>query len=448
MDMDMKMDKAALSMPARIRPEKAWRIIRRIFRGYPGNLAIRLGRSETMVFGQGTPACTLVFNRMLPLRRLALFPSPLNLADAYFRGWVDIEGDIYSALELRNFLHSLDMPIVERALLWLSAFMMGGEITEKSGREESSWRWSKPLTMAMHSRSMNREAIGFHYDVSNEFYRLWLDERMVYSCAYFKHAGDSLETAQKNKLDLICRKLRLSPGERLLDIGCGWGALAIWAAKHYGVKVHGVTLSRNQYDHAVQKVREEGLEENVTIELRDYRDIAGAEVYDKVSSVGMFEHVGLRNLPAYFSIAQRLLKPNGLFLNHGITQDEEGTNRSLGREFISRYVFPDGELDLVSNILRIMERSFFEIHDVESLRPHYALTLRQWVKRLERHHEEVLHHVSETVYRVWRLYMAGCALQFENGEMGVYQILAVKRSGKPTALPLTRSFITGNHIAG
>jgi cyclopropane-fatty-acyl-phospholipid synthase len=203
-----------------------------------------------------------------------------------------------------------------------------------------------------------------------------------------------------------------------------------------------VTLSRNQYDHAVQKIREENLEGQVTLELKDYRDIEGEEIYDKISSVGMFEHVGIKNLPVYFSAAHRLLKPGGLFLNHGITQDVEGGTKSVGSEFIAKYVFPDGELDRVGNIQRAMEQSQFEIHDVESLRPHYALTLRQWVGRLERRHEEALQYVSEAVYRIWRLYMAGCALQFENGELGVYQILAAKRFRGPLAMPLTRSYIT------
>lgn len=439
--MEVRMDKSVLALPTGSRPEKARRIIQRIFQGYRGRLAIRLANGSTVAFAPGAPACTLVFNRMAPLRRLALFRSPLALADAYFRGWVDIEGDIYTALELRPFLKSMHTPLMEKIPLWLASCMLNGEIAEKAGGQAAPWRWSKQLTMAMHSRRMNREAIRFHYDVSNEFYKLWLDERMIYSCAYFAHADDSLEIAQQNKLDLICRKLRLKQGERMLDIGCGWGALAIWAAQNYGVHVHGVTLSRNQYDHAMQKVRELGLKDKVVIELKDYRDIEGEAMYDKISSIGMFEHVGLKNLPAYFSIVHRLLKPGGLFLNHGITQDEEGTNRSIGREFISRYVFPDGELDFVSNIQRHMERGFFEIHDVESLRPHYALTLRQWVSRLEQHHDEALRHVSETVYRVWLLYMAGCALQFENGELGVYQILAAKREGRLLTMPLTREYL-------
>jgi cyclopropane-fatty-acyl-phospholipid synthase len=298
-------------------------------------------------------------------------------------------------------------------------------------------RWLAHLSRK-HSRTADREAIAFHYDVSNNFYRLWLDEQMVYSCAYFESTEDSLDQAQRNKLDHICRKLRLRRGERFLDIGCGWGALVCWAAKHYGVRALGVTLSRNQLEYAQQAIREQGLEDCVTVELRDYRDVGGNAVFDKIVSVGMFEHVGLKNLPLYFNTAHRLLAPGGLFLNHGITHDEEGWGKTLATKFINRYVFPDGELDTVSNVQRVMERSGFEIWDVEALRRHYALTLRHWVERLERHRNEALRHITESVYRIWLLYMAACALHFENGDVGVYQILASKKGARLAAVPLTR----------
>ena len=292
-----------------------------------------------------------------------------------------------------------------------------------------------------HSKLENRNAIQFHYDVSNEFYALWLDQAMVYSCGYFEQPGTDLEQAQQAKLDHVCRKLRLQPGDRLLDIGCGWGALVIHAATHYGVHAHGVTLSQRQLELARLRISQAGLADRVTVELRDYRDLQGDSVYDKVASVGMFEHVGLKNLPVYFSTVHRLLKPAGLFLNHGITHDVEGWNKTSSTEFINRYVFPDGQLDTVSNIQRGMEHARFEIADVEALRPHYALTLRHWVARLEAHHEQALQYVSESTFRVWRLYMAACALEFESGEIGVYQVLASKRAVGPALLPLTRAHI-------
>jgi len=207
----------------------------------------------------------------------------------------------------------------------------------------------------------------------------------------------------------------LQPGENLLDIGCGWGALVIHAAQRYRVRAHGVTLSSRQFQVARERIAQAGLEGRVSVELQDYRDLQGESVYDKVASVGMFEHVGLKNLPVYFSTVHRLLKPHGLFLNHGITHDSEGWQKSLSTEFINRYVFPDGQLDNISNIQHVMERARFEIADVEALRPHYALTLRHWVARLERNHARALQYVNEATYRVWRLYMAACALEFEAG---------------------------------
>jgi cyclopropane-fatty-acyl-phospholipid synthase len=289
-----------------------------------------------------------------------------------------------------------------------------------------------------HSKDENRHAIEFHYDVSNEFYRLWLDRAMVYSCAYFERAEVSIDDAQQAKLEHICRKLLLRPGERFLDIGCGWGALIIHAARHHGVYAHGITLSQKQLNVARRRIADAGLEDRVTVELKDYRDLQGVEAYDKVASVGMFEHVGLKNLPLYFSTVHRLLKPSGLFLNHGITHETAGWMKNPSTEFINRYVFPDGQLDSISSIQTHMEHVRFEIADVEGLRAHYALTLRAWVARLERRHARALEYVSEATYRIWRLYMAASALEFESGRIGIYQVLASKRGPYHARLPMTR----------
>jgi cyclopropane-fatty-acyl-phospholipid synthase len=248
-----------------------------------------------------------------------------------------------------------------------------------------------------------------------------------------------IDEAQQAKLEHICRKLRLQPGERFLDIGCGWGALLIHAAQHHGARAHGITLSANQLQVARARIAAAGLEDRVTVELRDYRELPRETLYDKVASVGMFEHVGLKNLPVYFDTVRRVLAPGGLFLNHGITHRDSGWGRDLSTEFINRYVFPDAQLHAISNIQRFMEDADFEIADVEGLRPHYALTLRAWVERLERRHARALEYVSEATYRVWRLYMAACALEFESGNLGIYQILARKRGAEShPALPLTR----------
>lgn len=419
------------------------RIVERVFRGYTGSLGVRLWDGKVISLGRASPVATVVVHAATLLRELAWRPDVLRLAEAYFYEEIDVEGDLYALLKQKIHLQSVTMSMRDRLLLFSVALFAGSD-SARVQRDNASVRWTTPLqasTSRKHSKAHNREAIGFHYDASNEFYRLWLDEQMVYSCAYFNDPGESLEQAQRNKLDHICRKLRLKAGERLLDIGCGWGALICWAAQQYGVRAHGITLSRQQYEYTQTKIRDLGLEQEVTVELRDYRDLSSDADFDKVSSIGMFEHVGLKNLPAYFRAVDRVLKPGGLFLNHGITDNETGRHNTVGTEFIHRYVFPDGELDSVSNVQREMERTGFEIADVEALRPHYALTLRHWVSRLEARQKEALGLVSEAKYRVWRLYMAGCAVQFENGAIGVYQILAAKRGEGLVDLPLTRQDI-------
>ena len=434
-----------LSEPAHRRAEQTAVLLRRLFHGFNGALCLRLWSGTTLQLGnapaKGTePRFTLVCRNPRVVRSMIIGRDRLRLAEAYFRGDLDIEGDFFAALGLKDHLNDIRLCMRDRLITLLGAARLGASVDIAS---------SPPLQRASlhgqavteHSKTENRASIEFHYDVSNAFYALWLDDAMVYSCAYFEHPDASLEQAQRAKLDHICRKLRLAPGEKFLDIGCGWGALAIHAAQHYGVRAHGITLSQRQLELARQRVAQAGLQDRVTLELRDYRDLPGASIYDKVASVGMFEHVGLKNLPTYFATVHRLLKPSGLFLNHGITHDVEGWKKTSSTEFINRYVFPDGQLDTVSNIQRGMERARFEIADVEALRPHYALTLRHWVARLERNHDEALRYVSESTYRVWRLYMAACALEFESGEIGVYQVLASKRAVGAARLPLTRAHL-------
>lgn len=421
--------------------ERASALLAQLFGGMDGTLTMRLWNGTILRLGrradEGEPMFTLVCRSPSVVRSMVLGRDPLRLAEAYFRGDIDIEGDFFAALGLKDRLHTIGLSASQRLCAMLRALRLRGRTTERDAIDTDGAALKAPRVRA-HLKRENRDAIAFHYDVSNEFYALWLDENMVYSCAYFERPDDDLASAQTAKLEHICRKLRLTPGERLLDIGCGWGALMMHAARHYGVHAHGITLSQRQLESARQRIAQAGLQDRVTVELRDYRDLQGEARYDKVSSVGMFEHVGLKNLPLYFSTVQRLLKPAGLFLNHGITHDMEGWNKTLSTEFINRYVFPDGQLDLMSNIQRAMERSGFEIADVESLRPHYAKTLRHWVHKLEQHHKEALQFVSEETFRVWRLYMAACALEFEAGEVGVYQMLAIKRAAGAWPLPMTR----------
>ena len=420
-------------------------LLKKLFSSFNGNLALRLWNGDTFRLGtnhanESEPPFTLVCRHPGVVRSMILGRDRLRLAEAYFRGDLDIEGDFFTALGLKDHLNGIRLCLRDRLTALLGAARLGASSDmSHSPKVQRSSLHGQAVTE--HSKTENRASIEFHYDVSNEFYALWLDDAMVYSCAYFEHPDDTLEQAQWAKLDHICRKLRLAPGDRFLDIGCGWGALAIHAAQHYGVQAHGITLSQRQLELARQRVAQAGLQDRVTLELRDYRELPGESVYDKVASVGMFEHVGLKNLPTYFAAVHRVLKPSGLFLNHGITHDVEGWEKTSSTEFINRYVFPDGQLDTVSNIQRGMERSRFEIADVEALRPHYALTLRHWVARLERHHDEALRYVNESTYRVWRLYMAACALEFESGEIGVYQVLASKRSIGAARLPLTREHL-------
>ncbi len=295
-----------------------------------------------------------------------------------------------------------------------------------------------------HSRLFDRKAIQYHYDVGDDFFGLWLDQRRAYSCAYFRRADDTLDIAQEQKLDHICRKLQLRPGERFLDIGCGWGALVMWAAQRYQARATGITLSQNQYDYARSRIKEAGLQALCDVQLLDYRNVPENGPFDKIASIGMFEHVGRKNLPVYFGKIFRLLKPGGLVMNHGITLSAPG-QAELGSDlgqFIDAYVFPGGELTHISQVIAEMSAEGFECRDVESLRPHYARTLWQWVERLEANRDAAVQAVGEKIYRIWRIYMAGSAHAFERGWLSVFQVLA----GRPTAegalpLPLTRDYM-------
>jgi cyclopropane-fatty-acyl-phospholipid synthase len=417
-------------------------LLARLFRRYPGSLNLRLWNGTALRVGANAAGgadspFTLVFKSPEAVWSAVLGRDPLALADAYFRGDLDIEGDFFAALSLKDHLEELQLPAAEKLRAAFTALHLR-MMNAASRHSEALFAPSHAPKIKAHSKAENRDAIHFHYDVSNEFYALWLDRAMVYSCAYFETPDVDLDAAQQAKLEHICRKLLLKPEDKFLDIGCGWGALVIYAAKHHGVRAHGVTLSPQQLKVAQERIEQAGLTDRVRVELLDYRDLPGESVYDKIASVGMFEHVGLKNLPTYFSTVHRLLKPGGLFLNHGITHDSEGWERSVSTEFINRYVFPDGQLDTIGNIQRFMERAKFEIADVEALRPHYAMTLRHWVAGLERNRSRALQYVNEATYRVWRLYMSACALQFESGEIGIYQVLANKRAAGVPDLPLTR----------
>jgi cyclopropane-fatty-acyl-phospholipid synthase len=315
---------------------------------------------------------------------------------------------------------------------------MVGEISH--GRDSLTTRWR----LWRHQRRSNRANIRYHYDVSNAFYRLWLDSQLVYSCAYFGSDDETLDAAQVGKLDHICRKLRLEPGERFLDIGCGWGALLFHAAQKYGVFANGITLSQNQFDYVRDQIAALGLDGKVTVELRDYLDLPEDTLYDKIASVGMFEHVGIARFPNYFGKIRRILKPGGLVLNHGITHNPLGA-QSLGSgigDFVEEYVFPGGELAHVAKVIEGMAEQGLEVIDAEALREHYAKTLWRWCERLEANADAARAEVGEEKYRVWRIYLAGSAHAFERGWLSLWQLLA----GKPLPdgrlpHPLTRDYM-------
>ncbi|AJE03139.1 SAM-dependent methyltransferase [Geobacter pickeringii] len=399
----------------------------------PAEFAIRLWDGTVWSpVPHAPPRFTLVLHHPGALRRMFLSPSQFSLGDSYIHGDFDIEGDLDAAFSFGDAL-------LDRSRRWRERLALGRRLLRMPAPERSGGLGT-PLRGAVHSRERDRQAIGFHYDISNDFYRLWLDRRMVYSCAYFSSADDELDPAQERKLDYICRKLRLERGERLLDIGCGWGAMVMHAARHYGVDALGITLSAAQAELAAGEIGRAGLGERCRVAVRDYRDLENEGAFDKLVSIGMVEHVGRKRLPEYFALAWQLLRPGGIFLNHGIS--ESLTNPPpRGRSFIDRYVFPDGELVPVSEMVRVAEAAGFEVRDMESLREHYALTLQRWVSRLDAAWDAARQATDEVTCRVWRLYMAGSAHGFATGRLNLYQLLLVKPQGGASGFPLTRDYL-------
>jgi cyclopropane-fatty-acyl-phospholipid synthase len=356
-------------------------------------------------------------------------PSELTLGAAFVNNDFDIEGDIQNIYDFGYFLLDRHFTIPDK--LRLENLLRKLPVHTHPDEQRMA-----NLDGTLHSQERDRRAISYHYDISNDFYKLWLDQNMVYSCAYFTSPEDSLDQAQRQKLDYICKKLRLKKGENLLDLGCGWGGLVMHAAKNYGVHALGITNSVQQAELAQERIRLAGLADMCEVQVLDYRALDKARQFDKIASVGMFEHVGEALLPEYFQCAWNHLRPGGVFLNHGIASS--ATYKRKGPSFIDKYVFPDGELVSLSTSLSAAEACGFEIRDVESLREHYVLTLRHWVQRLEAKTDECKKAAGESIYRVWRLYMSGCTHAFAIGRVNVYQVLLSRTDHGASGLPLTR----------
>jgi cyclopropane-fatty-acyl-phospholipid synthase len=375
-----------------------------------------------------TPRFTLVLNHPGALRAMFLSATEVSVGEAYIYQDFDVEGDLEAAFELSDYLLAQERGLAQR--LHLGTIL--GRLPVQSRP-----RLLPHLHGSLHSKGRDREAVTFHYDLSHDFFGTFLDRRMVYSCAYFHSSEDDLDTAQEQKLDYICRKLRVCSGDRLLDVGCGWGGLVIHAATHYGAKCLGITLSEPQAEVARARIRKAGISERCVVEVCDYRDLRPQRQFDKIASVGMFEHVGETRLPEYFQRAWQLLLPGGIFLNHGIAHS--ALYQPSKPSFTDVYVFPDGELVPINTTLRIAEDAGFEVRDLESLREHYVLTLHHWLKRLEAASQAARQAVNETTFRIWKLYIAGSAHWFRTGKLNLYQTLLCKPNHGISGLPLTRS---------
>ena len=369
-------------------------------------------------------------------------PTMANLAIHYAAGRIDLKGDdlitlVEAARAKRVRFKGRELhkgSLLKQAFPLLFAFDDKAQLEHQYSGEETG------LDLAKRDE---KSFIQFHYDVGNEFYQLFLDPEMLYSCAYFTDWDNSLEQAQKDKLEMICRKLRLKPGERFLDVGCGWGALLCHAAQNFGVEAHGVTLSQAQHDLALEKAKALGIADKVTVELKNYEDLTGE--FDKISSIGMYEHVGIANYPRYFGKLKSLLRDKGLLLNHGITRRAKRSKRAFRKirpenRLIRKYIFPGSELDHIGHTLESMEALGFEIHDVEGWREHYAKTCRLWHQRLIANEEEAVAQVGRERYRMWIAYLAGVSIGFQDGSLRIYQTLATAHKSKGAAeLPPSRA---------
>jgi cyclopropane-fatty-acyl-phospholipid synthase len=377
-------------------------------------LRLQLWNGRQFDFSQSAPQVTVRVPHVSALSYL-LKPSLANLGKAYVEGTLEVEGRVTEVIRVANALAA-------------STLKPKGKL----GRITRSF---------LHTREKDAEAIQYHYDVSNDFYRLWLDENMVYSCAYFENGDEDLATAQLKKIDHILTKIQVRPGDTLLDIGCGWGALVMRAAQKYGAKCVGITLSQNQLELAKERVAQAGLADRVEIRLQDYRDVTGT--FNRITSVGMFEHVGLKNLSMYFAKIRTLLADDGLAMNHGITSTDPDNGETAfgGGEFIGKYVFPHGELPHIGYVLKTMQEGGLEALDVENLRRHYAKTCGIWADNFETHADQIKRLVDDKRYRIWRVYLSGCSYAFAQDWVSLNQVVCSKAGREAALLPWSRRYM-------
>lgn len=420
----------------------AKRLIAHLATRMNGAIAVRLWDGSVLPLGPNADTrFQVVIDSAATLGALIRRPTLDRLAMAYANGSIDlVGGDLIAFVEAaRRGGTKLKWRDLDKGLvlgcLWTLAWARGDAQARQHAFGGNETGRSGPRD--------NQEFIQFHYDISNAFYQLFLDPEMQYSCAYFTDFGNDIATAQHDKLDHICRKLRLKPGERFLDIGCGWGGLVCHAARHYGVTAHGVTLSQAQLDFAKAKIERLGLADRVTVELKDYRLLDGN--FDKIASIGMYEHVGIANYPTYFGKLKSLLRPGGLLLNHGITRRAKADGRQFRRirpenRLILRYIFPGSELDHIGHSVAAMEIAGFEVHDVEGLREHYAQTTRLWCQRLSARKAEAVAEIGEVRYRMWVAYLAGVSFAFHSGSLRLFQTVGSHHvKNRPAELPPTRA---------
>jgi cyclopropane-fatty-acyl-phospholipid synthase len=373
-----------------------------------GAVKVNYWDGTSVTYGNGKPYFTMTLKNAAVVRAI-LRNLTLGFGEGYMSGDIDIDGPVDNIMRL------------------------AGQNTPAFARM-SSWRWIKAQNVNI--RPNQRQQIAHHYDLGNDFYKLWLDKSMAYSCAYYKKADDTLEQAQSQKIDHLLRKLQLQKGQTLLDIGSGWGALLIRAAKDYGITGHGVTLSSEQWQHSQQAAKAAGVEKQVTFELLGYQDLADrGETYDRIISVGMFEHVGQKNQADYFKAVNTMLKPGAISVLHTITHEHE----TATEPWIDKYIFPGGYIPSIREVVSELPNHDFHLFDYENLRMHYAKTLDEWLRRYEAHKDKVLKMYDESFYRMWRLYLGSSSAAFRYGDLGLSQFVFTK--GLNNDLPLTREFL-------